>query len=326
MFYKYLRSNVKSINLPRAIVRDLAIRVLTFTRIANRFKINTNSSQVQSPLQTIKVTLHHHIEGKLPSVALFSHWEKSGELSDPDVQTISLLRRCGFQVIVVTTSASSLSSHDYFWERYSSSIDGLISRQNTGFDFGSWQEGLSVLKGKGIHFEELVLINNSLYPITEDISPAIKELRSRTDVGGLTWSNEFKRHIQSFFLYFGSNAVDSYEFYEFWNAAQALKEPGLGKRKVISGFELTWADYFSSNENLRVGAIFEAPSNSIRNPMTFHWKDLIASDFPFMKKSLFVQNYEKIDVSDWIDLVKERISPESVKAISNDIMVRKSLL
>ena len=319
MFYKYLRANVNVRNLPRVIIRDSAIRVLTYSSVMRRFKISASESLEQTSLQKLKATFGFNNGESASSMALFSHWEEGGKLSEPDLHTISLLKKCGFHVVVVTTALSSTKAHDYFWERYSSSIDGLISRRNTGFDFGSWQEGLAILREEKIDFDESIFINNSLYPIAEDLSPFIEKLRSNTDVGGLIWSNEFRKHIQSFFLYFSSKGIHSEAFEEFWRSAQVLKDPALGKRTVVTKFELTWADYFSKDDNLRVDAIFEAPSKSVRNPMTFYWKELIKSDFPFIKKSLFVQNYEKIDMSNWKSLVANKITNDSIESIAQDI-------
>lgn len=319
MFYKYLRSNVRPLNLPRALVRDALVRALTLSQIAKRFKIVVKGDPESSPLQVNKFTHNFAAGDHISRVALFSHWEASGMISNPDLHSISMLKQCGYRVILITTAEISLSEHDDIWLRHSNSIDGLISRTNLGFDFGSWQEGLAILAAERIDFDELILMNNSLYAITESISEVIKLLESELDAGGLIWSNEFRKHIQSFFLYFNSKAMHSPEFLNFWNAASALKDPSNGKRSVITKFELTWADYFADNKSLKVGAIFDAPAKSIRNPMTFYWRDLVSLGFPFVKKSLFVQNYERVEVDDWVEFVENYTSKEKIDAIALDI-------
>jgi lipopolysaccharide biosynthesis protein len=296
---------------------------LTVSQIAKRFKIVIKVDPESSPLQVKKFTHNFAAGDHISRVALFSHWESTGIISNPDLYSISMLKQCGFRVIVITTAEMSLSEHDDVWFRHSNSIDGLISRTNLGFDFGSWQEGLAILAEEKIDFDELILMNNSLYPIAESISDLLKTLQNELDVGGLIWSNEFRKHIQSFFLYFNSKAIHSSEFLKFWNAASALKDPSNGKRSVITKFELTWADYFAGNEFLKVGAIFDAPPKSIRNPMTFYWRDLISQGFPFIKKSLFLQNYEKVEVSDWVEFVENYTSKERIDAIALDIENRK---
>jgi lipopolysaccharide biosynthesis protein len=304
------------------VLRDVIIRILTLSQLPRLLRLSPDICEVWGDCQEIKTSLKCDSGSKIPSLVLFAHWEATSRLSDPDIHTISLLRQSGFQVIIVSTVISSTQGHDNFWETYAHLIDGLISRNNIGFDFGSWQEGLEVLNRKTITFDELILMNNSLYPITEDISTVIEKFKNKIDVGSLTCSNEFRTHFQSYFLYFSSLAIASIEFSQFWIIVKQFSNVSTGKRKVIAKLELTWGDYFSSNQSLEVGSAFDLPSHLLRNPMTFYWKELTELNFPFIKKSLFVQNYEEIDMSDWIDVVGERISNETLAKILKDIELR----
>lgn len=297
----------------------MIIRLLTFSRLLRMFRIKVDLENQACALQVIDTSFKFDSGSNLTSLGLFAHWDATKSLSAPDLHTISLLRNCGFRVVVVTTALNSTQEHLDFWESYSGEIDGLISRKNLGFDFGSWSDGIRILDLNKITFDELILMNNSLFPVTENLSPVLEKFRNNIDVGGLIWSNEFRRHIQSFFLYFSSRAISTSEFHYFWNKLIALKKPSAGKRHVITRFELTWADYFSKNRNLKVGTVFEAPFKSVRNPMTFYWRDLISLDFPFVKKSLFRENHENVDTSNWLDFVGDRLSSKASMDILEDI-------
>jgi hypothetical protein len=155
--------------------------MLTLSRLPRLLRLSPGICEVWGDCQEIKTSLKCDSGSKIPSLVLFAHWEATSRLSDPDIHTISLLRQSGFQVIIVSTAISSTQGHDHFWETYAHLIDGLISRNNIGFDFGSWQAGLEVLNRNTITFDELILMNNSLYAITEDISTVIEKFKNKED-------------------------------------------------------------------------------------------------------------------------------------------------
>lgn len=101
-------------------------------------------------------------------------------------------------------------------------------RENIGFDFGSYQYGLSQLALTEI--DELILCNDSVYGPLRDFADVFQQMAdSPADFWGITSSEEISFHLQSYFLVFRKPVLVSDAFSRFWNTLA----PGADKQQII---------------------------------------------------------------------------------------------
>jgi lipopolysaccharide biosynthesis protein len=198
------------------------------------------------------------------------------------------------------------------WSQFHSVIDCLITRPNEGFDFGSWAAAINSLdlgtKVRG----RLVLMNNSVYGPFRPLSEVLSSWNPACEILGMTSSNEFQSHVQSYFLGFRSSACSSSAFRDFWNREFHESNKWL----TIVRSEMRWAQYFERNR-FSICVKYTADRKFRRNPLTFRWFELLREGMPFLKKSLFSQNYDQIDLTAWEEKLESLDSDFPISAMKS---------
>ncbi len=109
----------------------------------------------------------------------------------------------------------------------------VIQRENIGYDFFSYQAGMKSLVLTD--YDELLLCNDSVYGPFFDLEKLFAAMNSSEfDFWGITENYEYSRHIQSYFMNFGSSVFQSEEFQRFWQDLQPLDD----KREIIRRYEV----------------------------------------------------------------------------------------
>lgn len=93
----------------------------------------------------------------------------------------------------------------------------LIERKNFGRDFGAYKDGISYVRTHYPEVERLVLINDSLFFFRKSLDKLISDLTAPYDFIGLTETQEFHYHVQSFMLSFGPAVIKHPTFQRFWD-------------------------------------------------------------------------------------------------------------
>ena len=186
----------------------------------------------------------------------------------------------------------------------------IIIRPDIGFDVGGWQDAILNYIGfeKIVEYDELILFNDSffgpLYPFKEVFSIMDQE---KIDFWGLSSHGaapgtgacpygDRPRYLQTYFLGFRKNLVESEEFQEFWKTLPIFKkfeEVGEGFGCVFTkGFEdlgYKWKAYSDTSD---------LESEDIRKNMSFHTfnpYDMVARrKFPIVKRKLFITEKDTI--------------------------------
>ena len=280
------------------------------------------------------------------SVALFVHWSKNDEISNHDLHVIDSLSNEFQKVLVISNSDTNKSSRIF-------KLNGLhknvyfISRPNEGYDFGGYQFGMSLLANFSQDITELLLMNNSVFLIKDSLSDLMTRVRSTTaDITGLTNSYERQLHVQSYFLFFGSRAVQDsaiWKWFEDLNTnsdkqvtVDTLEIPMMDQLSRL-GFAVTTVWNFSMlNEfmfsPLATNILSEFRRESgvthrlqlmqkgqFHNPTHYMWAYLIELGFPFVKKDLLKsQELSNLGATKWKRFVE---SPE-IKTLIEDELSR----
>ncbi len=295
-----------------AYLRDSVIRMISILRMGKLFTLLARIFSGSEPRKAIT-------ESRSPAlllatkIAVFAHYSGQVEISTCDAYFISQLKDSGFAVIVSTTCTDDPIEHQQLWNHWHDKIDGLITRENIGFDFGSWAAALTSLDLENGGIEQIILVNNSVYGPLFPLGPIISDLSLRGDFFGLTASREFCPHIQSYFLGFNKIVIDHSGFRKYWRGSFLEQS----KWSTIFRRELAWEVFFTK-QGFRSAVFIQDSRQFPRNPLTFLWKDLIYQGFPFMKKSLLTHNYDSIDMTGWEDFITNNCPNYDVSLIPQD--------
>ena len=296
-----------------AYLRDSLIRMLSFLRMGKLFILLARIFPESEP-KKVTTESRSAVLSTAKKVAVFAHYSDQVEISPSDAYFISQLRGTGFAVIVSTTCTSDAIAHQQLWEQWHHKIDGLITRENIGFDFGSWAAALSSLDLENGEIEQIILVNNSVYGPLFPLEPIISDLSQHGDFFGLTASREFCPHIQSYFLGFNKIVIDHSDFRKYWSGSFL----GQSKWSTIFRRELAWEVFFTKR-GFRSAVLIEDSRQFPRNPLTFLWKDLISQGFPFMKKSLLTHNYDSINMTGWEGFLTNECPNYDVSFVLQDL-------
>ncbi|MDD3242506.1 MAG: glycoside hydrolase family 99-like domain-containing protein [Eubacteriales bacterium] len=184
---------------------------------------------------------------KTTRLAFFVHFDKKDRLSQSDLRYLEELRGCVDELVFITNSMLSRSALDAA-ARYA---DRMITRENRGYDFGAWKQGLQEYGfEKMAAFDEVILANNSCYAPLMPLEHVFAKMEPRNlDFWGMTLFPEcddgsyiskdiIHEHVQSFFVYFSRRVIQSPAFAAFW---KNLGEFNNFTDVVANGEnELTW--------------------------------------------------------------------------------------
>ena len=258
------------------------------------------------------------------SWCVFSHFDPNGHVEAYVLQYLAELQRCGFSVVLVSTSAELDDASIIALKRVATAA---ILRENTGYDFGSYKAGITYLTNQGIKPERLLVTNDSVFGPFHDLDQVFKAAQEY-DLYGLTDSFDFHHHLQSYFLLYGQRVLQGPDFTEFWDGVELIDsgQPGF-KQKIIMQYEVGGTQHFLGR-GYSIGAAYpfseilpraveaylaqlrEAKlevGSSVRpldikfNTTHRFWDTLLGMGYPFLKRELLLLNPTGADITNWSD-------------------------
>ena len=249
-----------------------------------------------------------------PRLAVLAHWDAQGRFGDPARQTALGLREAGFDVLVASTA--DVEHADLVTDVGDTAV-GVLTRSNVGYDFGSWAAGIDALRATGARPERLVLLNSSMYGPLAPLEPMLDRLwATGADVMGATESREFRPHLQSWLLAFSQRAWDSDRFASYWRRIR----PATDKWGTILAHEQRWATDLALPGTPPAVAVSARTLGTRRNPLTFTWREVVLAGVPFVKRSLFFDNYDQVDLGGWEDFLAEHAPGFDVGIVERDLV------
>lgn len=250
-----------------------------------------NAKVLKGTRHIIVKEMHFNAGGE---VAILVTHSPLGRLKPHVLPYILLLRDSGLAVLLVIVADRPLELTD----KESASADGIIVRDNSGYDFGAWAHAFKLhpeLYGAKL----LIMTNDSVIPTAnvEVFSAMIEKVRANpADIVGLTASHEYGWHIQSYFQALKPKTLASWAFQNFIRDIECLND----KDAVIRAYEVPFSGYMQT-AGLSVTALFS--TNFAVNPSLFGWRELISQGFPFIKLLLLRGKFIEADIEDWEDIL-----------------------
>lgn len=278
-------------------------------------------------------------------VAIFVHFDPGGEVHDYVLFYLRALRDAGFDILFVSNGGALKATA---LDRIRPLCVTVLCRENVGYDFGAYREGLRFL-GDLSRFERVILANDSVYGPLFDLPSILARCDDEATVWGMTDSWSGRYHLQSYFLSLGRPALTSPRFALFWNSlllvqsktwiirryeigfTQALLRDGL-RCDALFPYRLAASDmaragdagqFSSKNLEPAMSSFFDRVLRGVErgtalNPMHQFWDHLIvAMRCPFIKRELLARNPARIPhVYLWERLIR------GVSDYDTDLIVR----
>jgi uncharacterized membrane protein len=238
-------------------------------------------------------------------ILLFVHYNKKDKLDYRIIYTLKNIKHLFNTVIVI--SNSNLSENDKSLLKNVS--DKVILRDNFGYDFSAWKDGINSVGWSNIKkYDTLTIMNDTchcpIWPIDKYFKKFDKKLNvdfwgaslHRATNYGMPGSNEpVPEHIQSYFMTFKRNVIKSRAFIKFWDGIEAHSDV----KKVIRDYEVGITKTLSDS-GFKYDAIVNTKNSvfaikTIVNPTFQDPLSLLAQKFPFVKlKAISKINFLKI--------------------------------
>lgn len=227
---------------------------------------------------------------------LYVHYNKYDELSGHVLYQLEQLRPLFSKLIVISNSQLTKSATSTLKE---TGVDEVIQRENLGFDFAAWRDGMAHVGFEDLtDFDSVTLMNDTCFGPLWDISDIVEgfEERPNVDFWGMTnfrKTKYFDEHLQSYFMSFKKHVVASEAFQKFWTSIKTFTYV----QDVIDNYETKVTSVL-----LEAGYRYDAVFNTVAEEVG----DLIHPDFsyyrpistldhkvPFIKLKAFTDNEKK---------------------------------
>jgi rhamnosyltransferase len=241
---------------------------------------------------------------------LFAHYDRDGIVDDHVIFLLENLRPHAEQLIFISVSATPEQL-----ARLNGLCDVAFKRDNSGYDFMSWKEGIPHITNLD-QLDEVLFVNDSIYGPLDDLKALFKRTEEvSADFWGLTRSHEIRSHIQSYFFAFRRSLIDTGTFSTFWKSVEPLDN----KREIIRRYEVGMtafvedrgaitAEIFDQQglpASLRLRAAFingrrkgkswlttlrRYLKGKVTGPTHAYWRSAIEAGVPFLKVELLRDN------------------------------------
>jgi len=167
-------------------------------------------------------------------ICVFAHYDRDNMVDQYVLRYLEGLRKVTQHIIFVSTSR--LGAHDI---KVLERVCGLvITRENVGYDFMSWQVGLESVTDIA-SYDELILCNDSVYGPLYPLDKIFDKMAKRAcDFWGITADADKAFHLQSYFLVFRKNLMATDAFKSFWRSII----PEQSKKEIIEKYEIGLTD------------------------------------------------------------------------------------
>ena len=272
---------------------------------------------------------------------IYVHFDRDGIVDAHVEYALAQYRPHVDHLVFVSPSVKELSP------KQKTLVDRFVPRENIGYDFGSWRDGLLSLDAD--RYEEIIFANDSVYGPLWSPGPVLDFGRERNlDFWGMVMSDQMVTpgvatpHIQSWFFSARRKLIQSEAFQSFW---QRIESVGT-KREIIQRFEVGLTESVHRG-GFSMGAVYDTKKSMLdrvktavreasfaelsrtwrllrrsvrqnRNPAEGDWDTVLASGVPFVKVSLLRLNPYGRKLDNTLACVKKNSNMDSL-LLSNHI-------
>ncbi|MDB8626864.1 rhamnan synthesis F family protein [Streptococcus parasanguinis] len=241
---------------------------------------------------------------------LYVHYNKYNHISSHVYYQIEQLRKLFKKVVFISNSKLSESEVSKLYEK--NLIDNFIQRENKGYDFAAWHDGMEFIGFNDVQdYDSVTVMNDTCFGPLWDMEPLYEKYESNNQVDfwgmtnhrGIQAGNFYiNEHLQSYFISFKKSITQSEVFQTFWKSVQSYEEV----QKVIDNYETQYTKLFVDAGFKYDSVLNTLPLNDkfFHSNFTIHYPHvLLDGGVPFIKIKTF-------DLS-------QHLSPYLLKEIEN---------
>ncbi|HFI0978477.1 TPA: rhamnan synthesis F family protein [Streptococcus suis] len=242
---------------------------------------------------------------------IYVHFNKYDAISNHVIYQLEEMKSLFSKVIFISNSKLSKDNQELLFEK--KLIDNFIQRENSGYDFAAWHDGM-VNEGfdKLSYYDSVTVMNDTCFGPLWDLSSYYEkyEMDESIDFWGMTNHAEVKghnlyipEHLQSYFISFKRRLVESDVFLNFWSSIQSYDDV----QKVIDEYETQYTKIFTKAGFNYTAVLDTVPIHHayFHRNFTIHYPQVLL-DFkvPFIKIKTF-------DLS-------QHLSPYTIRAVEEE--------
>lgn len=221
------------------------------------------------------------------NVAIYVYWSNSKTLSLNTMCYMQELLKVAEHVLFVANSKVEPSEIS----RLTDIGVSFLQRENTGFDFWGWKEGIEYLAEKIMCAKNLILCNSSCFLAFNSLDSLLLKMNDEAEIWGISSfkDKETPFHLQSYFLVFKKKILEDWEeFSSFWISLPKMQR----WKEAVNLGELRLTKFYL-DRGFKCKAIVcstSLPSTDI-NPSFYYPVNLFQNGSPFLKKKIFTEDY-----------------------------------
>jgi len=227
-------------------------------------------------------------------ILLYVHYNKNDRLDDHVMYQLQQMKSIFSKIVFI--SNSKISAVDK--KRLNGLHNQFIQRENRGFDFAAWHDGLLKIGWEELKNYDLVtLMNDTCFGPIYPLEPIYEKMDAKKiDFWGMTnhikttsgmpkTNGPIPEHMQSYFMVFDKKVVRSRVFRNFWDNIKNYDKV----ESVIQQYE-TQLTSLLKNNNFKYEVIFDAKKHNVPGVYDFSvFRPLLAIEkgVPFLKIKSF---------------------------------------
>lgn len=244
----------------------------------------------------------------------YVHFNKYNELSDHVVYQLKKMQNLFERVVFISNSL--LSDEDKEKLDNQQLITDFIQRENKGYDFAAWHDGMIKIGFNVVmNYDSVTLMNDTCFGPLYDMTPFYEDCEKRkVNFWGMTnhrayqesKGHYFDEHIQSYFKVFDKSVTNSATFKEFWSTIQSFEYV----QQVIDNYEIQSTTAFL-DAGFRYETILDTrsldDSHLLHPDFSYYAPDVILQkNVPFIKIKSF-QAFENDGIAKYmLDYIKDK--------------------
>lgn len=229
-------------------------------------------------------------------IAFYLHFDKENKISQEDAACLGNLAEVYDRIVFISNSTLDENELD----KVRSYVHDILLRENKGYDFAGWRDAILDIGWDTLEtYDEMYLVNNSMYGPIFDMKAVISEMEDRhVDFWGLTkfpylpdgsylGKTCIEEHVQSFFMEFDNEIIRNSAFREFWESVQEVET----LKEVVAKYEseltpLLKREGFRYDVFIQESDILCQKLESYMLPYEYPYQ-LLLLGMPFVKKKSF---------------------------------------
>lgn len=240
-------------------------------------------------------------------VLIYVHFNRDDKLANYVVHQLQEMNSLFDKVLFITNS--KIVDEDK--KRLNGLYDDFLQRENIGFDFAAYRDGINRLGWTELgKYDSLTIMNDTCFGPLRPMSGVYGKMeKSDADFWGMTMHEYSKigmpgtngpvpEHIQSYFLVFGKNVIRSKEFHDFWKSVKDSDDVEY----VIQKYESQLTPILG--KNYKYDVLVRSKGEFFPNITYFLPKTLLDRGLPFIKIKAFTENIDTLSPNGLVRYIK----------------------